>query len=346
MTEFEDGPIENTLPEGFARYATITTNPGTATGFVLVDVSNLAHRASHAYNLTTSTGLNSGPVFGSMKLLMSTARNVLWAGSWMFVFCYDGAGAKTYRQALLDSYKSHRDPNRYNPVPEVKNVLLDVPGFHVEAPGFEGDDAIAAMAARLVKRYAGTGFTAPTRQDWSGPGKPIIVLSGDRDLWALKQYPDVGVWSPNLKRFVNTDDISDAYKTRRPELIYLAKSLFGDASDDIKGVNRLLKAQVEPHLNNPEVTDIESFYDAVDLADAATTSLKTKAKLAEAKTQVKTNFAVVTPRLDISKADVMTTPAGLEQKGRLLDSLARYECASLFSEVENWFGTPFAITED
>lgn len=330
MTEvqFEDGDLaENQLPEGFARKSRLVDKPADADGVVIVDVSNLAYRSAYAYgDLTTKAGQKSGHVYGSLRLLQAMMKNHVEAGTWCFVFCYDGLGAKARRQTVLPAYKANREDGRFNPCPEVRGVFLDVPGIHIEAAGAEGDDAIA-WAVQLMK------------------GRPCLLLTGDRDLWALTRFPNVKVFSPNLKRYVKVpEDIEDHYHVTDPARIPMAKALFGDPSDGIKGVERLQKKQVKAILNESLVPkDFFSLY----AAHRDTMTESTRAKLDVATTQVETNFQVVSPDLSLfSKTSVRHVAASEDHKAKLLNSFATWDCNSLVSTADAWFGEPFYVEEE
>jgi len=176
----------------------------------------------------------------------------------------------------------------------------------------EGDDAIA--------------FAVHMRQ-----GKPSVVLSGDEDLWALTRYPNCRVFSPNLKRYVEPTDIYNEYHLKNlPGRIYLAKSLFGDSSDNIKGVERLIKKQVEPFLNQGGVETPEQFYNALGSNKPEFITDKTWAKLLCHKNDVYRNFEVIQPRIDFQKDSISKVNLDIEN---IRQALAEYECFSLLSQL-------------
>ena len=176
----------------------------------------------------------------------------------------------------------------------------------------EGDDAIA--------------YAVKMRQ-----GRPCVVWSGDRDLWSLLQFSGVRILSPNLKRFVEDSDIYDTYHLiNNPGRIYLAKSLFGDASDGIKGVERLTKKQVEPYLNGPNVNTPENFYSLMGPIKPQCISLKNWEKLQTEKIRLEKNYQVVLPQLDFQKESVTKFSGDFTQlKAKLLE----YECVSLVGQL-------------
>jgi len=277
--------------------------------FVVVDVSNMAYRSAYANKeLKTSTGRYSGHIFGVAASLLAYMRNELAGLEVKWAFCYDGSNAKDYRRTILPSYKAKRIPRDIDPLPEVVDFLRKWPGIHVCQPDKEGDDAIA--------------FVVHMRQ-----GRPCIVISGDKDLWALMRYPNCRILSPNLKRFVEDTDVEEHYHLRNnPGRIYLAKALFGDASDEIKGIDRLIKKQFSAILNSDGVETPEQFYAALGETKPDQLSEKTWAKLVAGKETVSKNYLVVQPQIEFDKPSVCRTQSGW---GAVSDALKEYECYSL-----------------
>jgi 5'-3' exonuclease len=276
--------------------------------FLIIDVSNLAYRAAYANSrLTTSRGAFSGHVFGSVSSLFALFRNQFKEDPTV-VFCYDGKNSKDYRRTLLLEYKANRTPHDIDPLPGVVEVLSLYPGIHIKQDDKEGDDAIA--------------YTVVMRR-----GQPCVVWSGDKDIWALMQHPGCRVLSPNLGRFVECDDFFKHYHLDgKPGRIPLAKALFGDSSDGIKGVDRLQKKQVAPILNGDDIVTPEDFYKGLDPKPSCMTD-NTYKKLLDNKDKVFTNYQVVLPQLEFSKESV--TIVGPESMEAFKKKLVEYECFSL-----------------
>jgi DNA polymerase I len=285
---------------------------------LIIDVSNIVFRAAYANpSLTTSKGKFSGHVFGSVASLLAILRNELKGLEVEMVFCYDGSDSKKYRRTILPEYKANREVREFNPISETYQVLKLWPGIHIEQVDKEGDDGIAYAVKKLS-------------------GRPCVVFSGDRDLWSLLQCPNCRVLSPNLKRFVELSDMYEPYHvTANPERIYLAKALFGDASDGIKGIERLIKKQIEPILNAEGVVTPEDFY--LKLGDTQPDFLSDKswAKLKDGRDKVFKNYRVILPQLDFDRKSIVKVTGNFDA---LKQKLVEYECFSLleqFSLIEN-----------
>lgn len=327
--EFEEEDVV-AAPEGFAPVSKVTSQLGDCTGTLVVDISNLAYRSAFAYSeLKTREGLFSGHIHGSVNLLLATLKNHIPAGNWCIVFCYDGEKSKDSRRTIMPEYKNNRSADRFNPLPEVKEVLKFIPGIHIESRVREGDDAVAWAVEKFGKA-----------------GRHCVVLSGDKDLWTLLRFPWCRVYSPNLKRMVETADIKKNYLVEDPTRITFSKALFGDSSDGIKSVDRLLKKHVEPHLNAMKLNDLESFMELVEAADPKTTSLNTKIKLREAQQQIIKNLAVI--KADTTGFDQTTVKKVLstnENKEAFCKALAVYECKNLINRADEFFGAEFYVED-
>jgi 5''-3'' exonuclease (including N-terminal domain of PolI) len=280
--------------------------------FLIVDVSNVAHRAAWGNKeLKTSSGRFSGHVFGAVSILQALLRNEFKNQNVTIVFCHDGDSAKDYRLTILPTYKGNREPREFDPVPEVASLFRLWPGIHVCDKFKEGDDAMA--------------YVAHARK-----GKPCVIFSGDKDLWTLMKLPNCKVFSPNLGRYVEYSDFYKHYRLREfPERIPLAKSLFGDISDNIFGCKGLLKKQVEGLLNSPGVETPEEFYNKLGDTKPDYISDKMWVKLQEAKETVFKNYLVVLPCLDFKRESIVKVTGGF---GPLKAALSGWECFSLIRQ--------------
>ena len=292
----------------------LVDSPKQADIVLIIDLSNLAHRALYANSeLATTTGLKSGHVFGSMRMLVSLFRD-FDDTKVCPIFCYDGKGAKLARQAVCPTYKGNRKPHEVDPIAGVKELVINLPGVHIEQDGLEGDDAIA-WAVDLVK------------------GKDVVVYSGDKDMVALMRFPNVKCYSPNKGRMVKPEDWIEEYKVQDPGKIPLAKALFGDASDNIKGVERLIKKQVEPVLNSDKCIDVASFYDILETKPESMTDNMYQ-KTLEAKERVLINYQIILANTKVFlKESVKRTIKSTENRDKLLEVLTKYECVSVLEDA-------------
>jgi hypothetical protein len=124
------------------------------------------------------------------------------------VWCWDGAGAKTFRQGIFAPYKAKREPQPdgvWKTIQLIRDVLKHTRAMQVTVPTYEADDLIAHYAR-----------SAPR-------GTAIMIHSVDRDLSALMVNPDVKA------------SFGEGIKGVPPEWVPLFKLTVGDSSDEIPG---------------------------------------------------------------------------------------------------------------
>lgn len=314
------------LPPGFesTEPLSLVHKFGDADGVVVVDVSNMAYREAFACaSMTTSDGRPSGHVYGSFRTLLSICDNLLDPGKWLFVFCYDGSGAKKKRQELLPTYKANREKRDWSPLGDVCKMLKLIPGIHIDAPGKEGDDAMAWAAQKMAS-------------------KQVVVVSGDKDTWAL-WGGNVKIYNPNRKEFVTHRDIVSEFGIQDAAKIRIWKALFGDSSDGIKGPQRLLKKQVLSHIEL--ATDLEDCLRRIEDADPKLTGPNTKQKVRDYAAEIRLNYDIVCPRLDFTRSDVVTVEPTEQNISDFRAIMETFEIKQLLPRIDFIFGKTFTATE-
>jgi 5'-3' exonuclease len=290
----------------------IFDSPAQADTALIIDLSNLAWRGYHANGeLKTSKGEPSGHVHSAMNMLQAKLRDL--GSSLCVIMAYDGKDAKAERRKIFPEYKANREDRLFDPIPGVKELCSFLPGLHIEQPEREGDDAIVYACDLCAS-------------------KDIIVFTGDADLWPLLARKNVRIFSPNLNRMVEISDVYAKYHVMDPTKIPISKAIFGD-SDNIKGVFRLQKRQIEPVLNDPKCVDIDSFYGMLTEKPVSMTENMYN-KTQEAESRVRTNYQVILPNITgFTKASIKRVYKNLENKEGLLALLRRYECNSMLEKA-------------
>jgi DNA polymerase I len=135
---------------------------------LLLDTFSLFFRAFFALPpMSTSRGEPTGALYGFSMLLLKLLREHPGA---QLCFALD-TGRPTFRKREFQPYKAQRAPTPSALVEQLRRLdeLFDRLGVPVlGSPGFEADDVLATLAARLRTE-----------------GRPTIVVSGDRDLLQL-----------------------------------------------------------------------------------------------------------------------------------------------------------------
>ena len=198
---------------------------------MIFDGSYALHRALHApglQDLCTTSGIKSGGVFGSLKILQSELKKF---PGYAPVFCFD-KGLSKRRTGIYPDYKANRKRQSADELialglePDTKDNYLEeyhrqrhdliqilkslgIPSLLI--PGWEGDD-LQYLVSRMSEN--------------------CIVVSDDKDMIQLVSPTVIVRRSQNDQTIIY--DESDTYY-HHPHYAYV-KSMCGDPSDNIPGV--------------------------------------------------------------------------------------------------------------
>lgn len=189
---------------------------------LLVDGNNCLVRSIKAMERTnlSSHGVPTGAVLTFINML---SRYVKEVEPTHVVVCWDG-GVSTFRRSIFSGYKAARPERTHEhdmtPFALAKEFLSLANIHHVEHPGVEADDLVAAYCNRRLD--------------------PVVILSGDKDFLQLLEdegpapvsqiRPGTGVeetWT--AKRVEHEMECKPAY-------IPKVMALTGDSGDGIPGV--------------------------------------------------------------------------------------------------------------
>ena len=146
---------------------------------------------------------------------------------------WEGGGSKRKRDLYAD-YKMKRRPQKlnryYDDIPDTyknRNYQISLlikfleifPIVQIYIEDAEADDVIGYLCKYKFKN------------------KNKIIISSDHDYYQLIDK-DVLIWSPTIKSFVDSKKVIERYGIH-PNNFCLAKSIVGDKSDNIPGVNRV-----------------------------------------------------------------------------------------------------------
>lgn len=187
-----------------------------ATVYVL-DVSFFTFRAYYALPpLTTSAGLPTNAIHGVASMLERLIRD---EKPKYLAAAFDGP-EKTFRSDLFPEYKANRDePDEELRVqfPLVRR-LIDAMGIvSIIVPGFEADDILATLAARL-----------------SAEGNDVVIVTGDKDL--MQCVTDrVSLFDAVKGKRVKAPQVEEKFGVA-PSAVTDVQGLMGDSTDNIPGV--------------------------------------------------------------------------------------------------------------
>lgn len=273
---------------------------------VLVDGGNLVHRAFYAYveariktNQTpfmTSSGFATGVIYGSLRMLSSWLHSMERVTKISIFF--DG---KPSRRRVIDpSYKSNRSsiwsPSVPGSIPDERFVAL--------RDGFKAQNQMDVLAHILPILGCDVYFHPEEEADdliasfcASNPDTIRIIVSDDKDFFQLLTDPRIIIYRPGSKddnKFVDAESSEILWsKLNRgnhpsvpPSYVRMFKSLCGDASDGIPGVERLRKKVAVPLCSFQNVEDLYA-------SGFPGFSDSEKDRVISSKSRVATNFELV-----------------------------------------------------
>lgn len=134
-----------------------------------------------------------------------------------------------WKYTTFPGYKANRE-EKFNPRPEAEAFLREAyPGMQwVKAPGEEADDAIAT----LVRANRGQ--------------RNIIIASGDKDLWALYDPPNVRNYNPITQKYLEPEVVGEKFNGLEAKHIRAFKAFWGDPSDGLPNVAPRQQKQLVP----------------------------------------------------------------------------------------------------
>ena len=195
---------------------------------MLVDGLNLFTRHFMANPAMTDNGDHVGGTVGFFNALMYLIEKCNPEG---VIVVWEGGGS-TKKRGLYSDYKKKSKPqnlNRYyeDDIPStyqnrnlqikiLTDLLSKIPVCQIYVENAEADDAIGYLVKYTLK------------------DKNKIIISSDHDFYQLIDSKTI-IWSPTSKTFVNEKKVIERFGVH-PANFYLAKSISGDASDNIPGV--------------------------------------------------------------------------------------------------------------
>ncbi len=186
----------------------------------VIDISSFIFRAYYSVrNLSTSSGIPTGAVFGVANMLLKLMDD--YTPSHMAVAM--DSRTPTFRSEIYPEYKANRPPPPEDLKEQFPLVEELVRGFHLavlQKDGFEADDIIATVT-RAAKEA----------------GLPVVIVSGDKDLMQL-------VGSKVTMLDTMKDKVWDAEAVEKkwgvpPSLLGDLLAIAGDSSDNIPGIPRV-----------------------------------------------------------------------------------------------------------
>ena len=183
----------------------------------LIDGSGYIFRAFYAImHLSTKEGFPTNALFGFTRMLVK----LLEQAQVNHVALVFDAGRETFRNELYSEYKANREECPEDLVPQMPYFrdLGKALGFPImELPGYEADDVIGTLAARLEDLNC-----------------EVVIVSGDKDLTQLVN-DETTIWDTMRDVRYGPQEVKEKFGVP-PEKIVDFLGLTGDSSDNIPGL--------------------------------------------------------------------------------------------------------------
>jgi DNA polymerase-1 len=182
-------------------------------------IDTMAYVFRSFFGMRSMSAPDGTPINAVFGLGMTLQRFLAEHEPTMAVCCFD-AGAQTFRNEMFPDYKANRGapPEELIPQFDLCRELVGHMGFPVAmTPGFEADDLIASLTARL-----------------RAAGHEVVIVTGDKDLAQLLE-PGVRIYNLAKDDWWDAAGVPGRMGVRADQVVdYLA--LTGDAVDNIPGV--------------------------------------------------------------------------------------------------------------
>ena len=291
---------------------------------LIVDGLNTFIRAYAASPVTNGDGEHVGGISG---FLLSVGHAIKAMNPTRLVIVFDGKDGAARRRSIYPDYKSNRKVkirlNRSETVDKEDNQLrqlmrlveyLDImPVTTIVVDKAEADDVIAYLANDYL----------------AAKDSHVFIMSSDKDFMQLVD-DRVHVWSPTKKQLFYTQDVLETFGIH-PKNFALFRSLIGDDSDNIPGVNGLGHTTVMskfPKLSTDPMS-IDEFFDyANELAQDNKAKIFTK--VLEAEQDVRLFYDII--QLGVSNINMSNKMKIIEMMEQPINKLAKIKFHTMLIE--------------
>lgn len=202
---------------------------------IIFDFSNLAYLSLFAVTRTPEV-LEPG-FDGHHRVFVSKVQSILkkmYNNDTEIVFCLDSYPES--KHSIYPEYKAGRKKFDFDPKKGLLPALNPIIQFKIaKVKGYEADDLMAS----LVKQ---------------NPDKSIIVVSSDKDLWVLLQYPHCNIYDLNKGDYATHELYVEKFKLQDYKHLTLYKALWGDSSDNIANKMPALQKSMLPVITESDGT--------------------------------------------------------------------------------------------
>lgn len=251
----------------------------------IIDGQNLFIRSYSAFPQMSSHGYQMGGCIGFLKTAQRLCRE--FQPSRVYV-AWEGGGSQR-RRSIYPEYKLGRKPEKLNrfygeDIPDSEEnrqhqlvvllkLLKNIPVCQIYVSDCEGDDVISYLCR------------GPFRE------KDKVIVSSDKDMYQLLD-DKTKIYSLHKKIFIDANDIFEEYRIKTHNFA-LAKSLCGDVSDNIPGVQGIgfkTVAKKFPFLGNEETVLLD---EVINYASSHSSESAIYKRVVQASSDVRRNWDLV-----------------------------------------------------
>jgi len=202
---------------------------------LILDCNNLCYSAFHTFGELSFEEKKVGVIFGFLQRILFLANKF---ETTKFIFCWDSK--KNYRKILYPEYKANRRRDltpqeeidyalAFKQFDALRKEVLPKLGFAniLQQNGYEADDLLAEIVLK-------------TEGDF-------IIVSTDKDLYQLLNRCDI--YNQKTKKIITAIDFKNTYDIDCSYWVQ-AKSLMGDAGDNIPGISGVGVAKAIQHIKD------------------------------------------------------------------------------------------------
>ena len=227
---------------------------------LIIDGMNTFLRSFAVVNRVNLAGNDVGGLIGFLK---SLGHAIKLLSPTRVIIVFDGEAGSGNRKYLYSQYKGNRDTGRimnyksfqtkdseddskYNQITRLIDYLQFLPVSLMSYDKLEADDIMGYLAGNIYKEYNDSH---------------VYLMSSDNDFMQLVN-DRISVYSPTKKKIYGVENVLEDFGIH-PDNFLLYKSLVGDTSDNIPGVNGLGEKNVVKlfeFVSKPERKTLQDIY--------------------------------------------------------------------------------------
>lgn len=211
---------------------------------LIVDMMNLFFRAYSTSPATDANGIPAGGITGSL-LSMGSAMRLFGINK---VYCvFDGKGGSARRRGILKEYKADRKMTlRMNRHIDFDTMEEKEQNMKEQLLALSSYIQLLPVNLVIVDRVEADDVIAYINEEFHKDDETFI-MSTDKDFLQLVNE-NTFVYSPTKKKLYDIDSVVEEYNIH-PNNMVIYRSIEGDKSDNIGGINGVGKRTIQKHLS-------------------------------------------------------------------------------------------------